>query len=111
MFSRVIARLLTLLIRTRGRATVGSTPSAGPVYPEHTTPTGSNTTVLTIPPFLRHEPAPQPSSKKKKPAQSTTRAKKSTSKKSQPAQTEVSQPGHGNSTPTPVRKTRRHAKP
>jgi hypothetical protein len=111
MLSRVIARVLGLLIRTRGRNTVQSTPTAGPVSPEPTTPTGSNTSALTIPPFLRQSPAPQPSSKKKKPAQPTTRAKKGTSKKSPPVQTETSPPVRGNSTPTPVRKTRRLAKP
>lgn len=111
MLTRVIARVLTLLTRTRGSDTVRSTPSAGPVSPEPTTPTGSNTTALTIPPFLRQSPAPQPTSKKKKPAQSTTRAKKGTGKKSQPVQTEASPQARGNSTPTPVRKTRRPAKP
>jgi hypothetical protein len=111
MLWRVIARVLTRLIPTRESATVQSTPSAGPVPPEPTTPTGSNTTAPTIPPFLRQSPAPQPSSKKKKPAQPTTRVAKGTSKKSQPAQTETSPSGRGNSTPTTARKTRRHAKP
>ena len=111
MFSRVIARVLTLLIRTRGRATVQSTPTAGPVPPEPTTPTGSDTTVLTIPPFLRQSPAPQALPKEKKPAKRITRVAKDTGKKSQPAQTETSPQGRGNSTPTTARKTRRHAKP
>ena len=110
MLSRVIARVLGLLIRTRERSIVRSTATAGPVPPEPTTPTGNDFSAVTIPQFLRLSPVPQPSSRKKNPAQPTTQGRKSTGKKSRPALTETLQPEHGNSTLIPVL-TPRHPLP
>jgi hypothetical protein len=99
-----IARILT--------GTGGATPTlnAGPVHPEPTTPTGKVTTAQATQPQPPSLPAQARSRKKQKAAPQTTAGSKSTSKKSKPAQTGKSPTTGGNSTQTPARRTRRHAK-
>lgn len=100
-----IARFLTAM----GGAT--PTPPAGPVPPVRTMEDGNSSTAQAIkpqPPL--QSPVQAPSQKKQKAARRTTPASKSTSKKQKPAPMGKSQPSDGNSTQTPARRTRRHAK-
>jgi hypothetical protein len=106
-----IARLLGLPIQHLGNP-VPPTPTAGPVGPEPIAPTGNKPSAeedTHLHPLPR-PPARPRSRKKPKPVQSTTQASSGTSKKSKPAQTGKSPTSGGNSTQTPVRRTRRHAK-
>ena len=84
------------------------TPLAGHVHLELTTKPGNNNTASGTKP--RKSPARPRTQKKPKAAQSTTAAAKNTKKKQKPAATAPSRKAAGSSTPTPVRKTRQHAK-
>ena len=103
---RVIARLLgTQTPPLDNPAQLMQT--AGLVSQERTTQRGSKPSAVVT---KRQSPARPASSKKQKPAKSTTVASKSSSKKQEPAQTVKSRTMGGKSTPTPVSKTRLHAK-
>jgi hypothetical protein len=108
---RVIARLLGQQTPPLGNPVL-PTPTAGPVGPEPIAPTGSKPSVEEA---IHLHPLPLPparprSRKKPKPVQSTTQASSGTSKKQKAAQTGKSPTSDGNSTQTPARRTRRHAK-
>lgn len=105
-----IARLLGLPTPFMVEAPVQPTPTAGPVDPEHMTQAGSKPSVAGTQPQPPSLPAQARSRKKPKAAPQTTAGSKSTSKKSKPVQTGKSPTSDGNSTPTPARRTRRHAK-
>ena len=106
-----IARLLGLQTQHLGNP-VPPTQTAGPVGPEPIAQTGSKPSVEedTYLHPLPRPPARPRSRKKPKPVQSTSQASSGTSKKQKAAQTDKSPTSGGNSTQTPARRTRRHAK-
>ena len=104
---RVIARLLgTQTPPLDNPAQLMQT--AGLVSQERTAQRGNKPSAVAT---KRQSPARPASSKKQKPAKSTTVASKSSSKKPKPAQTVKSPSTRGSSTQTPVSKTPRHVKP
>jgi hypothetical protein len=106
---RAIARLLGFQTQL-SETPVLQTQTVGPVRLGRTTQAGNQPFVQDINPLPQSLPAQPRSQKKQNPAKSTTQASKDTSKKQKPVATAKSRKQAGSSTPTPVSKTRQHAK-